>query len=355
MRAIFRAARTIPRRKNPGNNTTRFSAPAVAAAALFTISAPIPTAVAEPAALREARPALSDTAPKKSETPETTDPTDTIPLRDNTSLTLLLRQQYDFAADLEDDGDVSIYRAEAGLTLTHRPSPAWSISATLVTEWSSYDFSNSAAIAPGVTGDPFDEFFEASTFLRATRFFENNYALTLGAFAGANFEQGAKLSDSIVGGGLAALGYRFSDRLFISAGAAVQSRLEDDASITPFLSLRWDITDTVSLESEGLGLKLRSQLNDHWTVGMIGQYQRREYRLDDGHPIAALDEGVLRDARVELALLAEWRASSRFSAEGRLGVTPWQEYEILDDSGHRVTEFDTDPSIFVWLGITVGF
>lgn len=265
-------------------------------------------------------------------------------------------QAYDFRSDLDQvSGRVSVARTMGGFGVSYAPNDQWLLNGSVIGEYSNYDFSSGAGIVPGQTGDPFDDFYDVSALVRATRLFDNGYSLTLGGFVGASWEQDASVSDSITGGGLVGVGYRFTDNLRITLGAGVYSRLEDDASITPFIAVVWNITDTVTLQSEGLGLKLTSELNEQFTVGLMGQYHRREFRLNDDHDNVDIDDGVLRDARAEVSLFGEWNPTGRISVEGRAGVSVWQRYEVLDDGGSRVSRVNTDPGVFLALEVGISF
>lgn len=271
-------------------------------------------------------------------------------------------QQHQFKADLRDTpGSVAVSRTQAGLDLIFAPADLWRVHASIAGEYSHYDFSSGSRIVPAPaanpawTGDPFDDMYEVSALLRATRFFESGYSLTLGGSIGAAWEEDASLSNSIIGAAYLGVGYQINPRLHIMLGGGVASRLEDDPAFIPVIGINWHITEQVKLSTEGLGLKLTSELNDDFTVGLLGQYQRRQYRLNDRHDNEHIDEGVFRDARAELAFLFAWSPDDRITLEARAGMTLWQEYEIKNHRGSRVSEEDSDPAPFLALSLNIAF
>jgi hypothetical protein len=62
-------------------------------------------------------------------------------------------------------------------------------------------------------------------------------------------ESGASFDETLTGGVLAGVAYRFGDRLTLGPGLAVFSQLEDNASVFPFLIIKWKITKRLSLET----------------------------------------------------------------------------------------------------------
>ena len=101
-------------------------------------------------------------------------------------------------------------------------------------------------------------------------------------------EDGASLDDGRTQGVLAGVGWKFSDTLTLGPGFGWFSELGGGSAAFPIIIVDWAITEKISLStgrglaaSQGPGLDLNYKLNDKWTVGLSGRYERVRFALDD--------------------------------------------------------------------------
>ena len=172
-------------------------------------------------------------------------------------------------------------------------------------------------------------------------------------------ESGASFSDGLTGGFLGGAAYAFGDHLVLGPGIGVLSQLEDSASVFPILIIKWNITDTLKLEtgrgfgaSQGPGLNLVWQASDQWKITLGSRYEKKRFRLNDK---GLAPEGVGEDRGIPVYLGASY-ATSQFSelsvyAGAKFGGTLTRD----DDAGRQIARSDYDTAAFVGLAWKWGF
>lgn len=258
--------------------------------------------------------------------------------------------QHTFSSDLRSaPGKTRVSRADAEANIGYAlpgdgpeaPSK-WRLGLRARTEFSWYNFSGATGLA--AAGNPGRAMNETDFLLTATHTLDSDWSYTVGGGVRSTRQSGADLGDSITGGGLLTVRYRFSPTLAIGGGALVTSRLEDSAQVIPLLSLEWNISDTLTLASRGPGLVLTAKINDQWRAGIATGYETREFRLDDS---AAVRSGVLRDHRVPVTASITWLPCRGFSLSLSAGVVVWQEYLLDNSNGVRVGSSKSKPAAVV--------
>ena len=177
--------------------------------------------------------------------------------------------------------------------------------------------------------------------------------MTLGGFSSASWESSADVGNAWSGGGFGVVGFRVSDRLSLGFGAGASSQLEDDPFVFPVVTIEWQITDRLRLENEMLGVRLTFEVNDRLDLYARGAYERREYRLDDGH--ALIGEGVFRDTRVPLGFGVSWRPVEGLDVGLEAGASLLTELEFETSGGREVEETDADAAPYIALRVRYSF
>lgn len=285
--------------------------------------------------------------PRKVEEPEETKPT---------NFGLSVGSTLAFRADLEDSGSVLVSHSDIGLSLTHLVSDKLTLRGGIRFEYSYYDFSGSVGVEG--TDNPFSDVYSLGGSLVADIKLDDTWSLIAGGFIGYSAESGVDIGDAINGGGSFGVGWRINPRLYVAAGVTVQSRLEDDALVTPLIILRWQIDDDTRLEtvelSRGGGIGLTRKIDDDWEVTLFGGFQYREFRLDDDNP-GRLSDGVVRDTRVPVGLIFAWQPEPNIRLAVQGGAIVYQEYEFRNSIGRKFNEIETDPAAFVGLRLDFTF
>lgn len=172
-------------------------------------------------------------------------------------------------------------------------------------------------------------------------------------------EQGVDLNDALTGGGIAAVYYRFSDRLSIGPGLGILTQLKDNTQVIPILAIQWEITDTLSLQTGrgvgatmGPGLTLSWRPGGDWIFSFGGRYEKLRFRLNDNKTAA---NGIGQDRSFPLFAGLEYRvnAKHRFALIGGLEVGG--ELSLEDNEGETIIEQDHDSAGFLGMAFRTGF
>jgi hypothetical protein len=293
--------------------------------ALATIASAQPAATAEPT-----------TAPIVTE-PESS--------RDTWAFTLSTDPSFTFRSDLDEDkGSVSIVRTNFAANFAGPIGDRLRLSIGLFGGVANYDFKDFRTGGVTFNDGPIDDAYEAGLSLLAIYSIDDQwYALARGSVL-AGWEADADLGDSIFGTAAAGIGYHFSKNFSLALGGGFITRLEDNVGFLPLIVLNWQISDTLKLETTGVGLVLASTLSDQWSVYLRGGGDFHQYRLEDNNQVAP--GGVLNDTRVPVGVGFEWKpcAGLTLSLEG--GVVVYQQYELRNND-EEIDEIETDPAAYI--------
>lgn len=306
-------------------------------------------ALAQGAAGPEAERSTLDTAPGSEPSPAPEGRPGLPPI----SVSLKLSSSVQFRTDLRDTpGDVLIGRSGLRVVFSGSPAEKLLLSASIGLEGNWYDFDDPSALIPGES-DPFDDLYGLQLFVSPTWLIDDRWSITVGGFASVAGETDAEAGDAVTGGGFIGAGYAFSPEFRLTLGAGAATRLEDDTRLIPVISFAWQVSDTVSLESSGLSLRLTAELAPNFDFSLFGGFESREFRLDDSR--AALPEGVVRDQQAPIGAELIWRPIEKLSIGLGGGAIIYQEIEILDSDGDKLNGIDTDPVGFVSLRVEYRF
>lgn len=281
-----------------------------------------------------------------------------VPGREGTSppveLSLNTAGRYTFESDFDGkEGHAAVTRVGGDLSVSAALSERWRLGLSVGYAFSEYEFTDLDLAVPGVsTDDPIDGLHTTSFGVSATYAINQEWSVTTAGGVRWDFESGADAWDAVTGSIGASANWRFSDRLILGLGAGVGTRIEDDPLAFPFFFLRWELTDKLTLETrrigfldERAGVVATYEICPMASVFVSAAYETREFRLADGDP--ALEDGVLRDSRVPVALGLEWKPAEGLVIALEGGIVAWEEYEFLDSSGGEITDVEGDLTAFV--------
>ncbi len=270
------------------------------------------------------------------------------PAKRSASASFTVYGDYTFQSDLDDgEGEVSVWRAGANLDMSF---PVWersSLGVSLRGERWGFDFNNATAF-DSADGEPWDDVNDFAALVSFSHQCTDRWSAIVGLGGESGYAQGADFDDSLTGGGFVAASYKFNDDLTAGLGVSVRTVLEDDAIVFPLLLLDWKIAEQWRLTtSPGVSRRLIGLAyspNDQITIKFGGGYERLDFRLDDDAPAP---EGVGRYQRIPVGVDVAWKFSSQWSVSVYGGAHVWQEYQLDDEDGNKITEDDAEIAPFL--------
>ncbi len=264
-------------------------------------------------------------------------------------------QRFTFGADF-DGADADEQRYGMAFRVTRRTSPKLAIRVSATWKASLFDFDGPTDLITGTPqpGDPFDTLYRSELVAAALYRLSDHWSLAGGGFGRSSLESGADFGDSLVGGGFFAVGYEFGSRLEMGAGVRVRSRLRDNGvKVSPIYRLRWKVTDTVRLETSGLGLRIRYRPSQALQLSVSGRFESDRYRLDDaGTP---LGEGTLQVRQVPVAAGVVWRPMRSLRLGLDVGAMVHQKLRARDEDNDTGNSISAGPAPFVGTRIEIRF
>ncbi len=260
------------------------------------------------------------------------------------------RYEFQFEAEVDDDVDVSISRAGIALLAERAVNPSLRVRAGFEYELSDYNFAGN----PDFLADQDASFDTAHqlVFTPGVNYrIDDRWSIDATGVLELGFEGGADIDDSVSGGGLFFGTYRVSEKLDLSFGIGVLSRLEEDPYVIPLPGISWRPTERIHLFSRGPGLFLETQATETLAFTIGAAWRPREFRLDDDD--GPLSEGVLTDERVLATLRTTWTPRPNLDISLTLGGAVYQQFEVFDSGGDELADEETDPAFFV--AFEVGF
>lgn len=269
-------------------------------------------------------------------------------------LTLETEPTFTFRADMDDDaGEVSIFRTDFSADFSGPVGDKLRLSIGLNGGWANYDFEDFNA--GGFTDAPLDDAYEAGLSLLGIYTLDEQWFLVGRGSVASGWADDADVGDGVFGSAAAGLGYTFSDSFRLALGGGIITRLEDDIGFLPLFILDWRISETVRLQTSGVGMKLSAELNDQWSVYLRGGGQFHQYRLDDDAERADGGRGgAINDTRVPVGVGFDWRPAEGLTVSFEGGAIVWQEFELRDDD-RKLEEIETDPAGYIGARLSYRF
>ena len=219
-------------------------------------------------------------------------------------------------------------------------------------EYTRYEFDDATGFVAGATS-PFKDVHRETVRARFGQQETLQLGWMVGGYVGFSAEDGADLSESVVGGLYGGVSYYLSRSLKVGGALGVFARLEDDPLIVPIPVIDWTITEQWRMSNAGkLGLTMYYSPCEQWTLALGAWYDERNFRLDDS---GVIPSGVVRDSNVPLQLTATYKPTANFSAEFGGGIRFFGNYEVRDSSRNKVADIDSDPAGYLAIILSVKF
>lgn len=192
------------------------------------------------------------------------------------------------------------------------------------------------------TGRSFDELMAAQFRLQGGYEFYEGWALSAGTSFSSRWEAGSPFERGIQVGGSLGVAHLFWDRLSVVVGLAVRSQMGRQAiKIGPFFRLGLRITDSIEMQTRGLGLSLAARVNPDLTLYLRGGLEGGNYRLDDRG--GEINRGILRDTSLPVRIGCRWKLSKHWRIQAFTGAVFMQKYVLTDNNGNRKYAVSPDP------------
>jgi hypothetical protein len=205
--------------------------------------------------------------------------------------------------------------------------------------------------------EPFDRFYRTSLSLQGAFLLNPNgggffvedemWSILANAFGRSRWESG-NFSDGASGGGGLALGYEIEGRLRIAIGVGIQSKLVGGGvSVDPFASIRWNVTDALTVRNRGRGLQIEYRVHRKLELFVAGFYEGGKYRLSQR---AGLPNDLsFRDKAVQAGAGFEWRAAKFLRVNVEAGAVAWRELRVKSEDLGTLAKLKSDPSAYLEL------
>jgi hypothetical protein len=268
------------------------------------------------------------------------------------SFTLRGGYVHQFDADIDNNGGTfSVNRFVIQGGATYATENRRSVSLSLGYDFDGYDFSGEAGFA-GLR--PWGDINTVRLGVPISWGLDDKWTLFVIPNVRLTAERGARLGDSVQGGGFAGASFRVNDRLTIGPGVGVVTQIGDSPDVFPVLLVNWKITDSLSLETGrglgatlGPGLFLNWEASGKWRFSLGGRYERLRFRLNDE---GIAPEGVGEDRSFPIFVGVTHRFNRQVQASLSGGFELGGQFRLDDENGNEIIEEDYDTAGFV--GIT---
>jgi hypothetical protein len=290
-------------------------------------------------------------------TPEDRKPSLSTPSPTRETRTVLnLYADHAFATNFTDSaGELAVTRAGAECLLAIPVFDKAQLTFDVVADRWNFNFKNATTL-DAADGEPWSDATDLNAAVTFANKIDDRWSYVTGGFVRSAFADGASVGDSITGGGLVGVTYKFSHRFSLGGGLIASTVLEDNVRVIPIITLDWRISDHWSLRTNpGVGrrmLALAYAPTEELTISLGTGAEWVDIRLDDESPAP---KGVGRFKRVPLGLEATYDFSKHVSANVYCGYLLGQQITIDDSQGERVAQEDIDPALGIGAGVSLRF
>lgn len=246
-------------------------------------------------------------------------------------------------ADLDAGGDFSVTRLFVQPGVRYTASPKLRLSFTLGYGYDDYDFSHVGRFGGQ---SPWDTVNSLRVSAPISYYANDRWSVFAVPTVRMFYESGADVSESVTGGALAALSYRFSDRLSLGPGIGIFSQIEDGVRVLPILSIEWKITQQLSVTTGrgpaatgGPGITLAWKQNERLQLGLTGRIDKTRFRLDE---VGFVPNGVGEDRSIGVLGSVSYRFNRHFSISAFGGASFDGELRVENSNGNGLIKESYD-------------
>ena len=266
---------------------------------------------------------------------------------------------YHFKTNIDDGGEVAthFFNARAGVPLLKGEGKFISLSGSY--RFNGYDFSGgSSQTFAGI--NPWENIHTVQLGLPIKLDFAENWTFFGIPSIRSVGESGADFNDSLSGGIITGVTYKFGERLTLGPGIGYISQIEDDASIFPVIFIKWSFTDNLNISTGpgagatlGPGLALNWEMSESTLFSFGARYEKLRFRLSDTNRASKAGVGEDRAIPVYAAMSHSFASGWNVGVLG--GVSFGGRLDLSDQGGDSIKEQDYDPSPFLGLNAFFSF
>jgi len=184
-------------------------------------------------------------------------------------------------------------------------------------------------------------------------------------YGGSRWEDGA-FGPGLGAGGALGVGYEIPGRLRLALGVSLRTSIEEGGlDPGPLVSLRWDVTDRLTLRNRQLGLQLDVDVTPAFELYVAGFRASDRFRLKDrGGSLAGLGfEGpvpgtgrdasqvplgdlTFRDRQVRVGAGVDWVLANWLHLELEVGGIAHRRLRLTDEDLGTLASRSVDPSVY---------
>ena len=258
---------------------------------------------------------------------------------------------YQFDTDLDDGGSYSSARFNIQAGSGYSWDPQTNVSFSIGYSYDGYDFSGKSGFG---SRSPWEDIHTISFGVPLRFGINEQWTAFMIPTLRSTGESSAQFDETVTGGVLGGVSYRFSDSLTIGPGIGVFSQLEESATIIPILLIDWKITEQWSLDTGrglgatlGPGLTLNYQPNRMWRFGIGGRYEKLRFRLDKN---GATANGVGEDSSFPLFVSTTYNVNPKTNVSLVGGLELGGKMKLEDEDGKEIEDESYDSGLF--FGVT---
>lgn len=264
--------------------------------------------------------------------------------------------EHTFDADLEQGGDVNIFRISAGVTGKTSLTQEMDLALSLDFGVDLYNFDGTTGFG-GV--DPWEDIHTFGITAIFTTDMSNDWKVFGGPVFQFAREDNADLDESFIGGGVIGATYKVDSDLTVGGGFGIVSQIEDDARLFPIFVLNWQIRDDLVLTSNTSGgatgksgIELVYDIGGGWEAGIGGYFEFNRFRLDDE---GIAPNGVGEETRIPIQARLSCELGDYVDFDFFAGFNLTSEVELADTRGLVLGKDDLDGAALVGVMFSLSF
>jgi hypothetical protein len=258
---------------------------------------------------------------------------------------------YQFETDLDKGGDFSVTRFFFDFGVTSPLSRQVGVGFSLNYANDNYNFS-----APNILdGGPWDKINRFGLSGQVFYDMQNNWRFFFAPTVGWWGASDAKLSESVVYGGIFSAVYTFGPKLTVGGGVGAFNRLEE-SRVFPFIMVNWRINDYLSLRNPfragpagPAGVELAYDLDRVWEFSVGGAFRSYRFRLSEEGPVG---NGIGEERLFPAYLRVARRFGQHVTLEFYGGVSLGGKLELENEDGDELVSDRYGTAPFLGLSIS---
>jgi len=263
---------------------------------------------------------------------------------------------YQGEADIDGGGSVQVNRYDAAIATQTDLTTELHWTNTLFFGADDYDFDGGGFSA----GNPWNTILALRMGTKLRYQLTQDWGIWAGGILMFTPESGADWGRSVTGGGRVGADYQFTKTLFVSAGVAIITQIEDDVKLAPSIGVKWVphelwVVRVGAVPVSGgvaTGAEVQYQVTKPVQLGLGVLFQERRFRLENSGVVAP--DGVGQENNLPLRLRVGWNINDNFSLHFMGGVAFAGELQLDNQNGNRLRKENYDPAAFFTVRLLAG-